>query len=711
MALTKVKLIADGVITSANLDASHGITTSDIGEGSNLYYTDSRVSSYLSTNGFATQTDIVAAITDSAPVTLDTLNELAAALGDDPNFATTTATSLGLKAPLASPSFTGNVGIKNTVASTIDSASALGTLVVGDGSSVEGITIYTGTSNYGGLNFADATSGGGAYAGYIKFDHSDNSFGHYIGNVERMHIDSSGDVGIGTTSLTNTSGYNTLSISGTTGAQIAFQTSGVGKHYIYSTATDFDIYNSQAGNLKLYTNSTERMRINSVGDMIIKDYGNIYASTNNSTVNSGIYFGGTDNTLRSYTNNAERMRITSGGDVIIGGTVVENPNSVNRAFEVAAASPVGVILNDTRDANPITLENVGAVFHISHGTNRRLTILDSSGNVGIGTTSPDGKLQITAASSTTSNGNDASFKLYLTNTDTTNNNYSLINFTDSDGGASSGGMGLQYTDHTNNYGDLCFITRGAVGYGERMRITSGGNINIGSGSLTQTAYQLRVDADVNNGIYLSAGSSSSNHAFYVENTSGSAEHFAVRGDGQIRLNASRTGDVLFGCTALPSASVFGSAFKSDSKARYTLMQSCNSTALSDLQEFFNPNGAVGKIQTSGSATLFTTSSDYRLKENVVEMTGALDRISQLKPSRFNFIADANKTVDGFLAHEVQDIVPEAITGTKDEVDEEGNPVYQGIDQSKLVPLLVGAIKELKADNDNLRERIQTLENQ
>ena len=108
MALTKVKLIADGVITSANLDASHGITTSNIGEGSNLYYTDARVSSYLSTNGFATQTDIVAAITDSAPVTLDTLNELAAALGDDPNFATTTATSIGLKAPLASPSFTGN---------------------------------------------------------------------------------------------------------------------------------------------------------------------------------------------------------------------------------------------------------------------------------------------------------------------------------------------------------------------------------------------------------------------------------------------------------------------------------------------------------------------------------------------------------------------------------------------------------------------------
>jgi hypothetical protein len=85
------------------------------------------------------------------------------------------------------------------------------------------------------------------------------------------------------------------------------------------------------------------------------------------------------------------------------------------------------------------------------------------------------------------------------------------------------------------------------------------------------------------------------------------------------------------------------------------------------------------------------------------MTGALDRVSQLKPRRFNIIADADKTVDGFLAHEVQEIVPEAITGEKDAVDEEGNPDYQGIDQSKLVPLLVGAIQELKAEIDELKK--------
>ena len=112
----------------------------------------------------------------------------------------------------------------------------------------------------------------------------------------------------------------------------------------------------------------------------------------------------------------------------------------------------------------------------------------------------------------------------------------------------------------------------------------------------------------------------------------------------------------------------------------------------------------GGINQNGTSTVnYATSSDYRLKENVVEMTGAIYRVKQLKPSRFNFVSDGpSRTVDGFLAHEVSSIVPEAVTGSKDAVDAEGNIIPQGIDQSKLVPLLVGAIKELTA-------RIEALE--
>lgn len=120
---------------------------------------------------------------------------------------------------------------------------------------------------------------------------------------------------------------------------------------------------------------------------------------------------------------------------------------------------------------------------------------------------------------------------------------------------------------------------------------------------------------------------------------------------------------------------------------------------------------VGSITTTASSTAYNTSSDYRLKENDVDMTGAITRVKQLQPKRFNFIADADDTtVDGFMAHEVQTVVPEAITGTHNEVDDDGNPVYQGIDQSKLVPLLTGALQEAIAKIETLEAKVTALEN-
>jgi len=130
----------------------------------------------------------------------------------------------------------------------------------------------------------------------------------------------------------------------------------------------------------------------------------------------------------------------------------------------------------------------------------------------------------------------------------------------------------------------------------------------------------------------------------------------------------------------------------------------------------NSSNIVGRITTQGSSTSYNTTSDYRLKENVTPITDALSRVNQLKPSRFNFIIEANKTVDGFLAHEVSEIIPEAISGEKDALNEDGTPNYQGIDQSKIVPLLTAAIQEQqtiiesqKSLIDGLTTRIETLE--
>ena len=139
--------------------------------------------------------------------------------------------------------------------------------------------------------------------------------------------------------------------------------------------------------------------------------------------------------------------------------------------------------------------------------------------------------------------------------------------------------------------------------------------------------------------------------------------------------------------------------------------------MSDTNSYWNttnPNGyhyinlrskgsGCGSIVLQSSSTSYNTSSDYRLKENIVDMSDATTRLKSLNPKRFNFIAEPNKTVDGFLAHEVSSIVPEAITGEKDDVNEDGSIKPQGIHQAKLVPLLVATIQELEA-------RITQLEN-
>jgi hypothetical protein len=123
----------------------------------------------------------------------------------------------------------------------------------------------------------------------------------------------------------------------------------------------------------------------------------------------------------------------------------------------------------------------------------------------------------------------------------------------------------------------------------------------------------------------------------------------------------------------------------------------------------NTSSSVGNITVAVSSTSYNTSSDYRLKENVVDLDGAIARLNQLPVHRFNFIVDPDTVVDGFIAHEAAEVVPECVTGTKDEVDDNGNPVYQGIDQSKLVPLLTAALQEAIGEIESLKARVAALE--
>jgi len=400
---------------------------------------------------------------------------------------------------------------------------------------------------------------------------------------------------------------------------------------------------------------------------------------------------------------SEKMRIHTNGNVGIGRTapnyklVVSNNNAEGIEFGPGYVSGCNLWQNYNRTTSTYVKEtHYGSEYHF-------MPAGGATGNVGINTTSPSAPLTVQA------NGGGSAINIIGRNNGIADE--SIISFYEYDGTTR---MAYMLADE----GNLDFATGGST---VKMRIRSTGSLvgthessagivtglqlvnpinAAGTGHGTSILLHC-TDGDPNRGVKI-ASSSTSNYAidndmlFYTSAGSTLTE----------RMRITSGGDFGFGTTSTSVQN--GSIYFQEIKAVNTYIKVGHKTGSASGADFLacyydgTQIGGVAQAGTTGVA--FNTSSDYRLKENVVSMTGALDRVSQLKPSRFNFIADADKTVDGFLAHEVQEIVPEAITGEKDAVDEEGNPEYQGIDQSKLVPLLVGAIQELKAEIEILKNK-------
>ena len=272
-----------------------------------------------------------------------------------------------------------------------------------------------------------------------------------------------------------------------------------------------------------------------------------------------------------------------------------------------------------------------------------------------------------------------------------------------------------------------------------MTLDSSGNVLVGMPSssgvkmdvLATTADNLvarfeNSHATGSYGISVKAGDDSGNYAADFANKSGTSL-MRIRGDGNVGIG-----------TTSPSAPlhVDGVIVQENSSTNITSTQMHFVNAVSGGQyriRFDSNSSVVGSISVGTSSTAYNTSSDYRLKENVTPLDNASDRLKQIPVHRFNFIADPDTTVDGFLAHEVQAIIPEAVTGAKDAMrdeeyevtpavlDDDGNvvteavmgtrsvPDYQGIDQSKLVPLLTAALQEALTKIEDLEARVTALE--
>jgi hypothetical protein len=151
----------------------------------------------------------------------------------------------------------------------------------------------------------------------------------------------------------------------------------------------------------------------------------------------------------------------------------------------------------------------------------------------------------------------------------------------------------------------------------------------------------------------------------------------------------------------------GGGFGLVSAGAYGVYRGCwESTSANSISllQFGNPNGNVGSISISGSTTSYGTSSDYRLKNTIAPITGALNKVTLLKPCTYKWNADGSDG-EGFIAHELAEVMPQCVIGEKDAVDEDGKPKYQGIDTSFLVATLTAAIQELKAEVDALKSQI------
>jgi len=458
-----------------------------------------------------------------------------------------------------------------------------------------------------------------------------------------------------------------------------------------------------AGNVKIGTSTTGTPSTNA-DDLVIDkgatESGITLISTNAATLRFGdaantsigfIEYNHNSNYMRFGTNAAERMRINSSGNVGIG---AQSGGTLNNILQVSSGTNAdGIILTGIGDSSGLANGNyrrIGFRFDEtdesfeseirfvvtdqnahggqmqfvtdnSSGTKSIAMTIDKNQNVGIGTTIPWLPLMIQKASSSTSQSADSSFRLCLSNSDQTNNNYALISFIDGDGNPGSAYMGCQYVDHTNNYGDILFGTRSASGLSEKKRITSAGFTKAKTG-----------------GNYFGG----SYHEFCNNNN--------VSGDRVMVLG--NTG---------------GSATNNTSSIALTVADNAN-----DRLKIFG-NGNVVNLNNSYGA-----SSDIKLKENIVDATSKLDDLMKVKIRNYNFIGDDKKQI-GVVAQELEDIFPNMIDESIDYEykkikDKEGNITEENIDlgtttksvkYSVFVPMLIKAIQELKAEIETLKTQI------
>jgi hypothetical protein len=369
----------------------------------------------------------------------------------------------------------------------------------------------------------------------------------------------------------------------------------------------------------------------------------------------------------------------------LGGGITTNQSSYVDFHAVPGTDYESRIIRGAGANGDLAIENTGTgLVSIAHYGAGAVTLqtssqermrITASGNVGIGTGSPVAPLHVNGGFKVTATENN-NFSATVSNSGTTNA-YGLI--VESNNSA----YALAVRDKSNVYrfrvGADGTVSMG--GAGNSFNINAGGNVGVGTttpstklqvnGTVTATAFSGPLTGDVTGNVTGNA-------------TSADYATRAALGPVNGTFTQDHTAD---------TPKIYVGGFGTNKGYGIQCQRAANESA--SALHFTKENGVVvgSIVLDTANSTNYNTTSDYRLKKDFYPISSGLLKVNLLKPTNFKWIG-TNARTDGFIAHEVQDVFPNAVTGEKDAIDENGNPIYQQIDQSKLIPIMVAAIQEL-----------------